>query len=173
MCRYAFYNYKDTYACFNCQIGFKRRNLSDVQPELSDKISKEGRAAKEKGLEYSSGLKDPKCPNCGGEIFNIGRDLRVPSKTKDEQWRCIKYLVDKKYNIYSCGCQGIGFVPHKMSDAIELVAEYEQRFEKAKKADETQRKFEEKAKKKRDMTKQRKTETLLRAIKKEEKNNLS
>ncbi len=34
MCRYAFYKYKNTYGCFNCQIGFKRRNLFDVQPEL-------------------------------------------------------------------------------------------------------------------------------------------
>ncbi len=58
---------------------------------------------------------------------NLGRDLRLPDKTKDEQWRCIKYLVDNKYNIYSCGCQGIGFVPHKMEDAMELVAEYQKR----------------------------------------------
>jgi hypothetical protein len=45
----------------------------------------------------------------------------LPAKHKDEQWACIKYLVDNKYNIYSCGCQGIGYVPHKMEDAIELV----------------------------------------------------
>jgi DNA-directed RNA polymerase subunit RPC12/RpoP len=103
MCRYAFYNYKNTYACFKCQVGFKRRNLYDVNPDATE--SHEAR-----------------CPTCGGEVFNIGRDLRVPVKTKDEQWRCIKYLVDQNYNIYSCGCQGIGFVPHKMEDAIELVA---------------------------------------------------
>lgn len=108
MCRYAFYKYKNTYACFKCQVGFKRRNLFDIDPDA--KLGNEA-----------------KCPNCGGEMANLGRDLRLPAKTKDEEWRCIKYLVDNKYNIYSCGCQGIGFVPHKMEDAIELVAEYKKR----------------------------------------------
>jgi hypothetical protein len=118
MCRYAFYNYKNTYACFTCQVGFKRRNHYDVEPDLYNRKTKEGE-------EFG---KDAKCPNCGGEMHNIGRDLRLPPKTKKEQWRCIEYLVQKKYNIYSCGCQGIGFVPHKMEDAIALVEEYEGRF---------------------------------------------
>lgn len=170
MCRYAFAKYKNTYACFHCQIGFKRRNHYDVQPELVDKVSKEIREAKERGEEYVYKGNDAKCPNCGNEAFNIGRDLRVPNKTKDEQWRCIKYLVDKKYNIYSCGCQGIGFVPHKMADAIALVEEYEGRFQRYQKEEETKLRLEEKAKKKRDLAKERKTKTLLRAIKEENKN---
>ncbi len=150
MCRYAFYKYKDTYGCFKCQVGFKRRNLFDVDPDA--KVAKEA-----------------KCPNCGGEMANLGRDLRLPVKTKDEQWRCIKYLVDNKYNIYSCGCQGIGFVPHKMEDAIELVKEYKGRSLRYQKEEETKRKFEEKAKVKRDRAKVRKTEMLLREIKKDKK----
>jgi hypothetical protein len=113
--------------------------------------------------------KDFHCPNCGGEMENLGRDLRLPAKTKNEEWKCIKYLVDNKYNIYSCGCQGIGFVPHKMEDAIELVREYAGSYERAQKVEETRRKFEEKAKAKRDRAKARKTEALLREIKKEDK----
>ena len=108
MCRYAFYKYKTTYGCFKCQVGFKRPNLFDVNPNATE-------------------VKNFHCPNCGHEMANLGRDLRLPAKHKDEQWACIKYLVDNKYNIYSCGCQGIGFVPHKMEDAIELVAEYKKR----------------------------------------------
>jgi hypothetical protein len=102
MCRYAFFKYKITYGCFKCQVGFKRPNLFDIDPNATV-------------------AKDFHCPNCGTEMANLGRDLRLPAKHKDEQWACIKYLVDNKYNIYSCGCQGIGFVPHKMEDAIELV----------------------------------------------------
>ncbi len=151
MCRYAFYKYKVTYGCFKCQVGFKRRNIFDVDPDATV-------------------AKDFHCPNCGGEMANLGRDLRLPVKTKDEQWRCIKYLFDNKYNIYSCGCQGIGFVPHKMSDAVELVKEYEGRFARYQKAEETKRKFEEKAKVKKDRAKVRKSEMLLREIKKEKKN---
>jgi predicted aminopeptidase len=95
---------------------------------------------------------DAKCPNCGGEMANLGRDLRLPAKTKNEQWQCIKYLIDNKYNIYSCGCQGIGFVPHKMADAIALVAERKEIQKAIQKQYDTERKLEErrKARRKRD-----------------------
>jgi hypothetical protein len=106
MCRYAFFKYKLTYGCFRCQMGFKRPNLFDINPNATV-------------------AKDFHCPNCGGEMVNLGRDLRLPAKHKDEQWACIKYLVDHQYNIYSCGCQGIGFVPHKMEDAKDLVKNVE------------------------------------------------
>jgi hypothetical protein len=169
MCRYGFYNYKNTYACFNCQIGFKRRNLYDVQPELSDKINKEARISKEKGLEYIYEDNEAKCPNCGGEVANLGRDLRLPAKTKDEQWRCIKYLLDNKYNIYSCGCQGIGFVPHKMQDAITLVAEYKDKQKMVQKKNDIERNFEDKLKAQRKRAKEKTIRKQLKEIKKEVK----
>jgi hypothetical protein len=102
MCRYAFKTYKSTFVCFKCQTGFKRRNISDIDANTTES-------------------KDAKCPTCGAEAFNVGRDIRLPKKENSVQWQCIKYLVDHKYNIYSCGCSGIGFVPHKMADAIALV----------------------------------------------------
>jgi hypothetical protein len=121
MCRYGFKNYKLTYACFKCQVGFKRPNLYDVQPELADELIQKAIAD---GNPIPTNAKDAKCPNCAREMYNLGRDIRLPVKTKTEQWKCIKYLYDHNYNIYSCGCSGIGFVPHKMEDAIELVAEF-------------------------------------------------
>ena len=152
MCRYAFYKYKNTYGCFKCQVGFKRRNLFDVDPNATE-------------------AKDAKCPNCGNEMANLGRDLRLPAKTKDEQWRCIKYLVDNKYNIYSCGCQGIGFVPHKMEEAIELVAAYKKRdtvYQKKEAAEAKRLAIEKKRKKNNaDMV----TKKLLREVKKENNEN--
>jgi hypothetical protein len=171
MCRYAFYNYKSTFGCFKCQVGFKRRNLYDVQPELSDKISKEARVAKEKGVEFIYPGNEAKCPNCGGEMANLGRDLRLPAKTKNEEWACIKYLVDNKYNIYSCGCQGIGFVPHKMEDAITLVAEYKNKYKVYQKEQATKDRFEELSKEKKKRANVRKTKMLLREVAKEEKEN--
>jgi hypothetical protein len=102
MCRYGFKNYKSTFACFKCQTGFKRRNVLDINRDATE-------------------TKDAKCPNCAGFAYCIGREIRLPKKIEDEQWACIKYLIDHQYNIYSCGCQGIGFVPHKMKDAIGLV----------------------------------------------------
>lgn len=127
MCRYGFKNYKLTFACFKYQIGFKRPNLYDVEPEFFDKLQK---TAKENGQNVPYSKQDAKCPNCGSEMFNLGRDLRLPPKSKKEQWRCIKYLYDNHYNIYSCGCSGIGTVPHKMEEAIELVKEYKKEQDK-------------------------------------------
>jgi hypothetical protein len=158
MCRYAFYKYKNTYACFKCQVGFKRRNIGDVQPDLVNTNSAQ---------DY---MHDAKCPNCSGEMTNIGRDLRLPTKTKDEQWRCIKYLVDHNYNIYSCGCQGIGFVPHKMQDAIELVADYALKERAYQKADELRRKQEALAQARKKRANEQKTKKLLRAVAQEDKN---
>jgi hypothetical protein len=164
MCRYGFKSYKLTYACFKCQVGFKRPNLYDVQPELVNELSK--KAIVEKAAVPES-IKDAKCPNCGNEMYNLGRDLRLPSKTKDEQWRCIKYLYDNKYNIYSCGCSGIGFVPHKMEDAIELVKEFKNQvpnYYKQQKLDKRKEALEKKRKKNAEKLK---TKILLREIKKE------
>jgi hypothetical protein len=169
MCRYAFYKYKYTYGCFQCQVGFKRRNLFDVQPDLSDKISKDVRAAKEQGIDYEGLENEAKCPNCGNEMANLGRDLRLPSKTKDEQWACIKYLVDNKYNIYSCGCQGIGFVPHKMEDAIALVAESKKRPAAYLREEAIRIKAEATQKQRNKRTNVQKTKKLLRAVAKEKK----
>ena len=167
MCRYSFSTYKNTYGCFNCQIGFKRRLLGDVQPE---EAAKQADIDRKEGNPSKTQFKDFQCPNCGGEMANLGRDLRLPAKTKNEQWQCIKYLIDNNYNIYSCGCQGIGFVPHKMQDAITLVAEskgYQNVFQKQY---DIQRKFEEKQKAQRKRERENTIKKQLKEIKKEEKN---
>jgi hypothetical protein len=164
MCRYGFKKYKLTYACFKCQVGFKRPNLFDVQPELADATQKK---AKLEGKQMQTNAKDAKCPNCGNEMYNLGRDLRLPTKTKDEQWRCIQYLYDNKYNIYSCGCQGIGFVPHKMEDAIQLVEAYKNLLPKYYKQQALQEKAEVLNKKRKKNAEVIKTKKLLREVKRE------
>ena len=150
MCRYGFSNYKLTYGCFNCQIGFKRRNLSDINPNATE-------------------AKDFHCPNCRVIMTNLGRDLRLPKKDEDEQWQCIKYLVDNKYNIYSCGCQGIGFVPHKMEEAIELVASVAINNKKHLYEEEQKTKQLEIKKQRKKNADELRTKLLLREVKKENK----
>jgi hypothetical protein len=164
MCRYGFKSYKLTYACFKCQVGFKRPNLYDVQPELVNELSKKAIAKK---TAVPASIKDAKCPNCGNEMYNLGRDLRLPTKTKNEQWKCIKYLYDNKYNIYSCGCSGIGFVPHKMEDAIELVNEFKKQLPNYYKQQELNDRKESLEKKRKKNAEKLKIKKLLQVIKKE------
>jgi hypothetical protein len=121
MCRYGFKNYKMTYACFKCQVGFKRRNLYDTQPEVFDKVNAEAQKENKSAFVIINEIKDFVCPNCGGEMANLGRDLKLPPKSKDEQWEAIKYLYEHQFNFFTCGCNGIGIVPQKRADAVELV----------------------------------------------------
>jgi hypothetical protein len=164
MCRYAFKKYKETHACFKCQVGFKRPNLFDVQPETFDILIKKSKDFPNEAVEF-------RCPNCGGKTANLGRDLRLPTKTKDEQWRCIKYLYDTKYNIYSCGCQGIGFVPHKMEDAIQLVKDYHIRQKEYLKQQELVTKQIDLEAKRKKNANEVLTKKLLKEAKRDEKNN--
>jgi hypothetical protein len=166
MCRYGYKNYKLTYACFKCQVGFKRPNLYDVQPELADALTKIAIAEK---TAIPASFKDAKCPNCGNKMYNLGRDVRLPTKTKDEQWRCIKYLYDNQYNIYSCGCSGIGFVPHKMEDAIILVKEFKNQIPNFYKEQALQEKLTMLKKKRKKNADVLLTKKLLREVKKENK----
>ncbi len=85
MCRYAFSEYKNTYACFKCRKGFKRRLDKDL---LSLNVLKALKQSRFQKLIYN---KEPinvrlvskplvKCPDCQNEMVNLGKDLRLPKR---------------------------------------------------------------------------------------------
>nr|ARK12873.1 hypothetical protein A6C57_22470 [Fibrella sp. ES10-3-2-2] len=96
----------DTYACFNCRKGFKRRLDKDTLPQdrrVNDIV---------------------KCPDCGAEMKNLGKDLRLPSRKDIDKWLAIEYLSIHNYNFYTCGCYGLGPIPQNLEAAkakIELL----------------------------------------------------
>lgn len=93
MCRYAFHNYKSTYACLDCRKGFKVRNAEDLEP--SDR--------RQNHLAL--------CPQCRKEMTYVGKDYRVPKKQDQKAWKILKVLVDQNFMFGSCGCSGIGRLP--------------------------------------------------------------
>ncbi len=103
MCRYAFKVYKNTYACFTCRKGFKRRLDEDIMPHHRREDN------------------SVTCPDCGGKMKNLGLDLRLPARKANEKWSAIEYLSTHNYNFYSCGCWGIGPVPQDLTAAKALV----------------------------------------------------
>jgi hypothetical protein len=109
MCRYGYTEYKNTYACFGCRKGFKRRSEKDLLPQdvRADKAAI--------------------CPDCGQQMANLGRDLRLPRKDKQEQWQAIAYLKNHKFNFFTCGCDGIGVVPQNLHQAYALMEQYRHR----------------------------------------------
>jgi hypothetical protein len=63
------------------------------------------------------------CPDCGQEMANLGRDLRLPRKEEQEQWQAIEYLKNNNFNFFTCGCDGIGVVPQNLQQAYELMGQ--------------------------------------------------
>jgi hypothetical protein len=62
-----------------------------------------------------------KCPDCEGEMVNLGKDLRLPKKDKKEEWSAIEYLANNNFNFFTCGCYGIGVVPQNLHEAHNLI----------------------------------------------------
>ncbi|WP_282628416.1 hypothetical protein [Empedobacter sedimenti] len=92
MCKYAMIPYKDHFACFYCQKTFKRRLWHDIKL-----------GTKEDSLA--------KCPQCAGEMANMGKDFESPKMNDDKAWLHLKNLYEVGINFFSCGCTGPGYVP--------------------------------------------------------------
>jgi len=128
MCRYAFKTYKSHFACFNCRKTFKQAPYSDLLQRI-------GRAAyyeklKRKPIKqlndgeivmltnFDKNYKDReiKCPQCGSYMADLGLDFKSPKKTALKEWKIIEGLYTIGRSFYSCGCNGIGYIPKKPQD---------------------------------------------------------
>ena len=126
MCRYGFTEYKNTYACFKCRKGFKRRLDKDLLSLTELKILNQNEFEKliYKKQPTNSALKSRavvKCPECEGGMVNLGKDLQLPKKDKKEEWLAIEYLANNHFNFFTCGCYGIGVVPQNLQQAYDLI----------------------------------------------------
>ena len=102
MCRYGCIEYKNTYGCFQCRKGFKRRLDKDLPPE------------------HVRAVRIVNCPDCGEEMTNLGKDLRLPRKDQRAQWLALAY-VKHHFHFLTCGCDGIGMVPQNLREARQFM----------------------------------------------------
>ncbi|MDR6880803.1 hypothetical protein [Bacillus sp. 3255] len=103
MCRYAIYGpYKGIFACFNCRKVFKQ--VSDL--ELS-------------GTEI--GNRQYKCPQCSDIMNDMGHDFKAPKQDDKKQWAKVELLYKSGFAYHSCGCNGPGYRPAKLSEVEEFV----------------------------------------------------
>ncbi len=109
MCRYAFKDYKPHLACFRCRKSFKRRLLKDVQPGGREKPAR--------------------CPDCGGEVADMGLDFKPPPRDRVREWEQLAELFSIGITFHSCGCSGPGFRPRARAEfeafLSETIATYE------------------------------------------------
>ncbi len=99
MCRYAWHNYRDHFACFDCRKAFKQ-----WQWEATD----------EQTFREHQRLKHvPRkivCPDCSSPMADMGLDFKSPPKDDVEAWEIIRALHDHGFTFHNCGC-GVGFKP--------------------------------------------------------------
>lgn len=128
MCRYGWKIYKPHFACFRCRKVFKKAPIQDYlkQKELLDVYYKLLRAQRDaKGRQafeehygvtlvelegrYSADV--GKCPQCGGEMADLGYDFRAPKQRDVKAWRMIEQMFELGHVFRTCGCNGFGYVP--------------------------------------------------------------
>lgn len=99
MCRYAWHNYRDHFACFGCRKAFKYW---------------QGKPCDENTFREQQKLKQiPRnivCPDCKKSMTDMGLDFKAPPKAKVEAWKILEILAQNGVTFHSCGCS-VGFVP--------------------------------------------------------------
>lgn len=132
MCRYAAKTYKSNYACFKCRKSFKQAHPDDILKRVKkDGIfhDSNGKVARKVGQIFTKAEKDKlselvgeiesrpiKCPECGELMADLGKDFRVPKRTALKEWKIVEGLFKVGKYFYSCGCNGIGYIPENPND---------------------------------------------------------
>lgn len=128
MCRYAFKTYKHHFACFRCRKAFKQAPYSDLlqrigkagyyeklcRKPINTLTDKEATMLTNINQNYKD--REIKCPQCGSYMADMGLDFKSPKKTAVQEWAIIQGLYTIGKCFYSCGCNGIGFIPQKPKD---------------------------------------------------------
>ena len=99
MCRYAWHNYRDHFACFDCRKAFKY-----WQWEEADKATFHRRQQ----LQHV-----PRaiiCPDCSKPMADMGLDFKAPPKRDLDAWAILQVLCEHGFTFHSCGCSA-GFTP--------------------------------------------------------------
>jgi len=99
MCRYAWHNYRDHFACFDCRKAFKY-----WQWEECDEIT----FRTKQRLEHVP--RKIVCPDCSKPMSDMGLDFRAPRKTDIVAWKILEILAQNGFTFHGCGCW-VGFKP--------------------------------------------------------------
>ena len=113
MCRYAFHNYKQHFACFACRKSFKHPGVSSVET-VETRI----------GQRMSAVPKPvtPACPQCDRSMHAMGLDFKAPRRLDRKQWLKVERLFHAGFAFHSCGCGGPGPRPRLLNEVGPFLA---------------------------------------------------
>lgn len=147
MCRYAMSGpYKRHCACFSCCKAFK-------QPPIEDYLDSRGRGYVYKQLrqlwaskkvlqlleqELGHRLSDleeeyrkatRKCPECCGEMIEMGLDFKPPKQSDVKAWKTLQGMYHVGHAFHTCGCIGPGWIPKSTSDYRSYLSSAKKHYE--------------------------------------------
>lgn len=99
MCRYAWHNYRDHFACFRCRKAFKYWQWEEVR---------EGEWNAQAKLRHVP--REIVCPDCSQPMVDMGLDFKAPTKDDIEAWEILEILTKHGFTFHGCGCY-VGFSP--------------------------------------------------------------
>lgn len=56
------------------------------------------------------------CPQCGGAMKDMGHDFKAPKQQDKRQWMKVERLYENGFAYHSCGCDGPGYRPAKLTE---------------------------------------------------------
>jgi hypothetical protein len=99
MCRYAWHNYRDHFACFDCRKAFKYWQWEDTDEKSF-----------QRRLQRRHVPREILCPDCSQPMVDMGLDFKAPSKSDKTAWEILRALYEHGFTFHSCGC-GVGWRP--------------------------------------------------------------
>jgi hypothetical protein len=99
MCRYAWHNYRDHFACFRCRKAFKYGQWEDR--------AEDSRSARARLRHIPRKIV---CPDCSRPMIDMGLDFKAPPNRDREVWEILEVLNQNGFTFHSCGCH-VGFKP--------------------------------------------------------------
>jgi inhibitor of KinA sporulation pathway (predicted exonuclease) len=99
MCRYAWHNYRDHFACFDCRKAFKYWQWAECDEEAF--------RAKQRLQHVPRKIL---CPDCSKPMTDMGLDFKAPRRTDVEAWKMLEALAQNGFKFQGCGCD-VGLIP--------------------------------------------------------------
>lgn len=129
MCRYAWHNYRDHFACFESRKSFKCWQWAPVD---------ESTFGTKQRLTHVP--REIVCPDGKQPMVDMGLDFKAPPKNDIQQWQILHALYEHGFTFHGCGCY-VGFNPPRTlrevpewiekhrskSEAERLLGKYEAR----------------------------------------------
>jgi hypothetical protein len=141
MCRYAGKTYKWHFVCFDCRKQFKRPPLVDVLAQKGTlgtyqrllqahrNPTQRARAERASGTTLESmeqSYRDfvSKCPQCRGEMADLGKDFKPPRMSAVHAWERLHAMYRIGRVWHTCGCDGPGYIPTSKTDYLAYLRDH-------------------------------------------------